>query len=100
MRRQSAGQNLTAIEGVLVDVNRESPRDALRHPAGLNDTLVDLINTVAIADMAPTVPAIAVSRQIMASVDGEIAKLDALLATDIAAINRMAAEHSIAHVAV
>jgi len=96
---KSAGGSLTAIEGVLVDVNRESPRDALRHPAGLNDTLVDLINTVAIADMAPTVPAIAVSRQIMASVDGEIAKLDALLATDIAAINRMAAERSIARVA-
>ena len=96
---KSAGQNLTAIESVLVDVNRESPRDALRHPAGLNDTLVDLINTVAIADMPPTVPAIAVSRQIMASVDGEIAKLEALLATDIAAIDRMAAEHSIAYVA-
>jgi photosystem II stability/assembly factor-like uncharacterized protein len=95
---KSVGEQLTAIESVLIDVKRESPRDTLRHVAGLNDTLVDLISTVAIADMAPTVPAQAVSRQIMASVDGEIAKLDALLTTDIARINRMAAERSIAHV--
>ena len=98
-RRSRPCERLTAIEGVLVDVNRESPRDMLRHPAGLNDTLVDLINTVAIADMAPTAPADAVSRETMARVDAEIAKLDALLAGDIADINRTAAERSIAHVA-
>ena len=97
-KAKSAGQILGAIESVLVDVNRESPRDTLRHPAGLNDTLVDLINTVAIADTAPTTQADAVSREIMAHVDAEIAKLDTLLASDIADINRMAAERSIAHV--
>ncbi|HME26531.1 MAG TPA: glycosyl hydrolase [Acetobacteraceae bacterium] len=97
-KAKSAGESLTAIESVLVDVNRESPRDTLRHPAGLNDTLVDLINTVAIADTAPTAQADAVSREIMAHVDAEIAKLDALLASDIADINRTAAERSIGHV--
>jgi hypothetical protein len=84
---------------VLVDVDRESPRDVLRHPAGLNDTLVDLINMAGIADMAPTVPTDAVSRETMARVDAELAKLDALLVGDIAEINRTAAERSIAHVA-
>ena len=83
---------------MLVDVNRESPRDALRHPAGLNDTLVDLINTVAMADTAPTAQADAVMRETIARADAEIAKLDALLATDIVDINRLAAEKSIAHV--
>jgi hypothetical protein len=34
----------------------------------------------------------------MAQVDAELAKLDVLLAGDIADINRMAAEHSIGHV--
>ena len=67
---------MTAIESVLVDVNRETPRDILRHPAGLNDTLVDMISTAAMADMAPTSPADAVSRETMARVDAEIAKLD------------------------
>jgi hypothetical protein len=49
---KSACERLTAIESVLIDIRRESPRDTLRHPAGLNDTLIDMINTAAIADMA------------------------------------------------
>ncbi|HEY2615718.1 MAG TPA: glycosyl hydrolase [Acetobacteraceae bacterium] len=97
-KTRSAEERMTAIERLLIDVDRESPRDTLRHPAGLNDTLVDLVNTVAIADTAPTAQADAVSREIMAQVDAEIAKLDALLASDIADINRMAAERSIGHV--
>lgn len=97
-KAQSATQSLTAIERVLVDVDRETPRDALRHPAGLNDTFVDLINTVAIADMAPTASADAVSREIMAGVDTQVAKLNALLAAEISAINRAAAERSITYV--
>ena len=97
-RRSQPVNDLAAIESVLVDVNRESPRDTLRHPAGLNDTLVDLINTVAIADMAPTAPAAAVSREIMAQVDGELAKFSAMVANDIADINRIAAERSVGYV--
>ena len=95
---RSAAASLSAIENVLVDVNRESPRDTLRHPAGLNDTLVDLINTVAIADMAPTAQAEAVSREIMAQIDAQLAKMDSVLTADIADINRMAAMRSIAYV--
>jgi hypothetical protein len=94
----AAEQGLAAIEAVLVDVNRESPRDVLRFPAGLNDTLVDLINTAALADMAPTQPAIEVSREIMAQVDAQLARLDALLAGDLVAINRIAADASIHYV--
>jgi hypothetical protein len=59
----------------------------LRNPAGLNDTLVDLINVVAIADTAPTKQAAQVSDEIMTRVDGEIKKLDGLLKDEIAALN-------------
>ena len=96
---KAAAASLAAIEGVLVDVARESPRDVLRHPAGLDDTLVDLINNVAVSDSAPTASSDAVAREIMAKVAGEIAKLDALVERDVAAINRMAAERKLAHVA-
>ena len=82
----------------MVDVDRESPRDVLRHPAGLNDTLVDMINTSSMADMAPTAQAEAVSRETMARVEGELAKLNALLAGDVSEINRAAAKHSIVHI--
>jgi hypothetical protein len=78
---------LDAIEAVLVDPKRESPRDVLRHPAGLNDTLLDLINVVIIADAEPPKQAHEVSQEIIAKVSAEIAKLDALTAGDIAALN-------------
>jgi hypothetical protein len=98
-KTRAASESLTAIEAVLVDVNKQSPRDVLRNPAGLNDTLVDLINTCTLADAAPTVQAEAVSRELMANVDRQLAKLDVLIAGDIAAINKSAAERGVAYVA-
>ena len=92
----AAVRQLAAIETVLVDVHRESPRDVLRNPAGLNDTLVDLISTVSISDTAPTKQAAAVANEIMARVDAEIGKADRLVETDIAAINRLALEREVA----
>ncbi|MBN8892932.1 MAG: glycosyl hydrolase [Rhodospirillales bacterium] len=82
---------LAAIEAVLVDVNRQSSRDVLRNPAGLNDTLVDLINTVSISDTAPTAQAEAVSRALMAAVASQLARLDAVVAGEVAEVNRLAA---------
>ncbi len=92
----AAMQQLAAIEAVLVDVHRESPRDVLRHPAGLNDTLVDLVNTVSISDTTPTKQAAAVAKEIMARVDAEIGKVDRLVETKIAAINRLALDREVA----
>ncbi|HZU91921.1 MAG TPA: hypothetical protein VE993_21895, partial [Stellaceae bacterium] len=93
---KEATEKLAAIEGVLVDVQRESERDVLRNPAGLNDILLDLIATVSIADTAPTTQAAAVSRQIMARVDAEIAKFERLSATEVAAVARLALEREVA----
>ncbi len=78
---------LEAIEGVLVDIKRETPRDVLRNPAGLNDTLADVINVVAIADAAPTTQARLVADEVMGSVNAEIKKLDKLAEGDIKAFN-------------
>jgi photosystem II stability/assembly factor-like uncharacterized protein len=93
-RAATVAQQLAAVEAVLMDVHRESPRDVLRHPAGLNDTLVDLISTVSISDTAPTKQAAAVARVIMARVDAEIDKVDLLVGTEINAITRSALEHA------
>ena len=57
-----------------------------------------MINTAAIADMAPTESTVAVSQETIARVDAQIANLDVLLNTDIVNINRMAAESSIVHI--
>ena len=95
-RAAVALQQLAAIEAVLVDVYRESPRDVLRHPAGLNDTLVDLISTVSISDTAPTKQAAAVAKEIIARVDAEIGKVDRLVETEIPAINRLPLDRQVA----
>ena len=83
----SLERNLSAIEAVLVDVKRESPRDVLRHPAGLDDTLVDLISVVSIADEAPTHQARQVSDEILARVEAELGKLHACVTHDLGALN-------------
>ncbi len=98
-KTKASSENLTAIEAVLIDVKKQSPRDVLRNPAGLNDTLVDLINTCTLADAAPTVQAEAVSRELMANVDKQLAKLDGLVAGEIAAVNKEATEQGVPYVA-
>ena len=87
---KAVAEKLTALEAALVDVHRESDRDVLRNPAGLNDTLLGLISTVSLSDSAPTNQAAAVSREIMARVDAEIGKLERLAATEVATVNRLA----------
>ena len=87
-------QQLSAVEAVLVDVHRQSDRDVLRNPAGLNDTLVDLINTISVADTAPTAQAAAVSKVIMTRVDVEVGKAERLFENEVAAVNRLALERT------
>jgi hypothetical protein len=94
-RATAAIKQLSTVEAVLVDVHRESDRDVLRNPAGLNDTLVDLINTVSLADAAPTKQAAAVSNEVIARADVEIGKVERLIATEVAAVNRLALERTV-----
>jgi hypothetical protein len=95
-RSAAAVEQLAAVEAMLVDVHRESRRDVLRNPAGLNDTLVGVINTVSISDTAPTTQAAAVAKEVMARVDAEIGKIERLITTEIAAVNRSALEQGVA----
>ena len=91
---------LEAIEGALVTVHRETPRDVLRHTAGLDDTLGDIISVVAIADFAPTDQAKEVAEQTMEQVDKQVAKLDKLIDGPIAALNEKIAVAGISTIGV
>ena len=86
-RAVAAGQKLSAIERIMVDPERKSVRDVLRNPAGLNDTLFDMIAMTTTADAAPTSQTKAVSREVMDKVDGEIARFEALVKGEIADLN-------------
>ncbi|MEM9009987.1 MAG: glycosyl hydrolase [Pseudomonadota bacterium] len=78
---------LGAIEGALVDVHRETPRDVLRNPARHDDTLGDLLWTVGMADARPPSQVEAVAEEVMAAVAAEVAAYDAILADDVPALN-------------
>ena len=84
---QGATTSLGSVEGVLVDVHRVSPRDTLRNASGLTDTLAAMVAYVSISDNRPTTQGEALSTELITTLDGELARLDAIIATDIAAIN-------------
>jgi small-conductance mechanosensitive channel len=97
-RARAIGQKLSDIERVMVDPQRKSVRDVLRNPAGLNDTLFDMIAMTTTADAAPTSQTKAVSREVMDKVDSEVARFEALVKDDIAALNAALAKARVPHV--
>ncbi|TAJ39800.1 MAG: glycosyl hydrolase, partial [Reyranella sp.] len=86
------GRKLSEIEKVMVDPHRKSVRDVLRNPAGLNDTLFDMVQMTTVGDAAPTSQTREVSREVIAKVDSEVAKFEALAKGDIAKLNTMLAK--------
>jgi photosystem II stability/assembly factor-like uncharacterized protein len=96
---RSIVDKLSAIERVMVDPEKKSVRDVLRNPAGLNDTLMDMVAMATTADRPPTSQTAAVSREVMAKVDSEVAKFEKLVAGDIAKLNAELAKARIKHVA-
>ncbi|HEX9327059.1 MAG TPA: hypothetical protein VF915_11110 [Reyranella sp.] len=91
-------RKLSAIESVMVDPHRKSVRDVLRNPAGLNDTLIDMVAMATTADRPPTMQTKAVSREVMDKVDSEVAKFEALVKGDIAQLNAALAKARVKHV--
>ena len=61
--------DLKKVEGSLVSINKETPSDVLRHPAGLDDTLKDLLSLIIIADANPPKQSEEVSRGVFIKVD-------------------------------
>ena len=91
-------RKLSAIESVMVDPHRKSVRDVLRNPAGLNDTLIDMVAMATTADRPPTSQTTAVSREVMDKVDSEVARFETLVAGDMAALNAAFAKARVPHV--
>ena len=79
--------DLKKIEGSLVSVNKETPSDVLRHPAGLDDTLKDLLSLIIIADAKPPQQSEEVSRGVFIKVDKILDDLDKLVETKVKKFN-------------
>jgi hypothetical protein len=91
-------EKLSAIESVMVDPQRKSVRDVLRNPAGLNDTLFDMVAMTTTADRPPTSQTVAVSGEVMGKVDQEIARFQAIVDDDIKKLNAALAKAGAPHV--
>jgi len=98
-RAKAIVDRLSDIERVMVDPQRKSVRDVLRNPAGLNDTLMDMVAMATTADRPPTSQTTAVSREVMVKVDSEVAKFEALVAGDIAKLNAALAKARVKYLA-
>jgi hypothetical protein len=97
-RATAIGNKLSAIESIMVDPQRKSVRDVLRNPAGLNDTLFDMIAMATTADRPPTSQTVAVSREVMAKVDEQVARFEAIVEKDVKPFNAMLAKARVGHV--
>src|SRR4051812_36268544 len=99
-RANALVRQLEAREKVMVDPQRRRFRAVLRNPAGLNDTLFDMIAMTTTADAAPTEQTRAVSREVMARVDSEVADFEALVTGDIAQLDKALAKARVRHITV
>jgi hypothetical protein len=87
-------EQLGNIEGRLIDTKRETPRDVLRHAAGFDDTLINLLWVIKIADTKPPAQTKEVTDDVFLKVDSVLAELDNLISKDIADFNVLIAKAS------
>ena len=92
----SAGQSLidklTAIEGEIYQYRNRSSQDPLNYPIRLNNKLAALQGIVEIGDYKPTDQSYGVFKELSGRLDTQLAQLDSLARTDLAALNRMLAK--------
>lgn len=78
---------LTKIEETLYQTKNQSRQDPLNFPIRLNNRLSSLGSSVATGNFRPTDQAIEVRKVLEAEIDVELAKLKALIKTDVAKLN-------------
>jgi photosystem II stability/assembly factor-like uncharacterized protein len=86
---------LTAIEGEIYQYRNRSNQDPLNYPIRLNNKLAALQNIVEGGDNKPTSQAYAVFKELSGRLDKELARLDAAIRSDVAALNNLLAKAGI-----
>jgi photosystem II stability/assembly factor-like uncharacterized protein len=90
---------LAEIETELVQTSAKNSMDALRWPARLNLRLVSLMSVLSSADAAPPRQAREVYEHLAGLARRELARLDALVETDVAAFNALVREANLPAIA-
>jgi photosystem II stability/assembly factor-like uncharacterized protein len=84
-------ERLTDVEGEIYQHRNRSSQDPLNYPIRLNNKLAALQGTVEGGDSKPTDQSYAVFKELSGRLDKELARLEALAKTNVAALNRLLA---------
>jgi hypothetical protein len=96
---QAAGDalsaNLTDVEGEIYQHRNRSNQDPLNYPIKLNNKLAALQGVVENGDNRPTGQAYAVFKELSGRLDVQLARLEALVNSELAAYNKLLARKKI-----
>jgi photosystem II stability/assembly factor-like uncharacterized protein len=84
---KALNEKMTAVEEALYQTKNRSSQDPLNYPVRLNDKLNAVASSVSLGDARPTDQAVQVKDQLVAAIDAQLAKLDAIWQTDLPAFN-------------
>jgi photosystem II stability/assembly factor-like uncharacterized protein len=91
-------EKLTAVEGEIYQFRNRSSQDPLNYPIRLNNKLAALQNIVESGDNKPTSQSYLVFKELSGRLDRELARIDALVKNDVAALNNLLSKAGIEHV--
>jgi len=84
---QALVEKLTEVEGEIYQHRLRSGQDPLNYPIRLNNKLAALQGTVESGDYRPTDQSYAVFKELSGRLDKQLARLEALVKSDVAALN-------------
>ncbi len=91
-------EKLTAVEGEIYQYRNRSSQDPLNYPIKLNNKLAALQGVVEGGDGKPTAQSYTVFKELSSRLDAELAKLDAILKSDVPVFNKEIAKKKLAPV--
>jgi photosystem II stability/assembly factor-like uncharacterized protein len=88
----SLTERLTEVEGEIYQHRNRSSQDPLNYPIRLNNKLAALQATVESGDYRPTDQAYAVFKELSSRLDKQLARLESVVKTEVAAFNKALAD--------
>jgi hypothetical protein len=92
---QTLIEKLTDVEGEIYQYRNQSNQDPLNYPIKLNNKLASLQGVVESTDVQPTEQSYAVFRELSTRLDAQLARLEALIKADLAALNTLLRDRQI-----
>ena len=92
---QTLTDKLTDVEGEIYQYRNRSSQDPLNYPIRLNNKLAALQGIVESGDNRPTDQSYTVFKDLSSRLDQQVARLDALVRTELTALNKILASQKV-----